>query len=271
MKHFFKNQNFFLLCAVGVLIFILGNSIFNKCISKGGPVSSTSPGTSAGIQIQSAWYGAGAPGIATPYMIDVTQALQNVLTQINNNEAYVLSHLYGPLPPAPFGGLYDASIDSGYLFVLGKTGVLWQLRLTNNIDPALNITKTLTVNFTFNGTPQQQAICFDFHPLNFASTPPTPAAIQIKSAWYGSGSTVKNVTQALQNYVNTQPTATSLTIGQPGSGAIIQSTAPGGWQIALLGLDPAPNIRKTLNVQYSINGAASKTASCVDAQTLNLV
>ncbi len=116
-------------------------------------------------------------------------------------------------------------------------------------DPAPNQRKTLTVEYMMNGR-NERATVRENETLNLTSGYPTENTLQISRATYGSGNRTSDVTSRL----NSQVRGDHLNL-------LVNNDTMGG--------DPAPNQRKTLTVEYMMNGR-NERATVRENETLNL-
>lgn len=122
----------------------------------------------------------------------------------------------------------------------------------NVTDPAPGEQKTLNVSYTVNnGKPMAQSI--NDNGVLMISAPPEQLAtgLQITKAEYGYTGNFTDVTDAIQNQV--KDGTINITVGYKSAGIP----------------DPNPNQQKSLNVDYTLNGA-SNSVTLKDGQTFNV-
>lgn len=119
-------------------------------------------------------------------------------------------------------------------------------------DPAPGQLKQLNVSYTINNGKTNTVSAKDNNTV-FIDAPPARDAsgLQIIKAEYGYVGNYTDVTDAIQNYLS--------------NGSINLTVSPKAVGIP----DPNPNKQKTLNVDYTINGA-SGSANVVDGQVFSL-
>lgn len=130
----------------------------------------------------------------------------------------------------------------------GKINFVVEPSTLNVEDPSPGQVKTLTITYSINGGSSMTAAVKDGNVVSINAPPAQLASgLQIQKAEYGYTGNFTDVTDAVQNYISN------------GSIDIVVGFNAVGIP------DPNPNKQKTLNVDYSINGAKN-SANVVDGK-----
>jgi len=134
----------------------------------------------------------------------------------------------------------------------GKLNLVVSPDSLNVQDPAVGQVKTLTVSYTINGGSTNTVAEKDGGSININAPPVREAdGLKITKAEYGYSGNFTDVTDALQSQVS--------------NGTISITVSPKSVGIP----DPNPSKQKTLQVQYTINGAPT-SESIIDGKTFKV-